>query len=273
MIIDGNKINEEIREELKAKILQAKIAGKLSLAVVWVGDDPVTAKYVKKKEEFGKEIGVQVNVYKYGSGIMTSELAEEVRRILRRDPSGIIVQLPLPNNIDSSEILNMIPINKDVDLLSDRAYQNFVDGKSVVLPPVTGVIKEILERGEVRDLRGLYAVVVGRGRLVGKPAAAWLVNQGARVELLGRDTEDVSVFTKEADIIIAGAGVPKLIKPDMVKSGAIIIDAATTEESGKIVGDVVREAGDSARIFAPVPGGVGPMTVAMLFKNLLMLHC
>jgi methylenetetrahydrofolate dehydrogenase (NADP+)/methenyltetrahydrofolate cyclohydrolase len=264
MIIEGNKINEEIKESLRGH------AKGLSLAIIWVGDDPVSAKYVEKKKKFGEDIGVSVEVFKYGVGMMTSELIEEIKSIAR-DNSGLIVQLPLPKQMDSVMALNMIPINKDVDLLSEKAYQSFVDGKSAILPPVVASIKEIFDRNDLTDLKGLHAVIVGRGKLVGKPAAVWFANQGMTVDLLGRDTIDLLPFTKKADIIIAGAGVPKLIKPDMVRDGVIIIDAATSDVAGSIVGDVDPAVADKARIFSPVPGGVGPITVAMLFKNLVTL--
>ena len=274
MIIDGNKINNEIMEELRSRS-----GGGLSLAIVWVGDDPVSAKYIEKKKRFGEAVGIKVDIFKYGAGILTSELVVELRNILKRDPSGIIIQLPLPKNIDTALILNMIPENKDVDLLSEKAYQNFVEGKSKILPPVVGSIREILERGGVRDMNGLNVVIVGRGRLVGRPAAAWFKSQGAIVDLLGRDTEDISLFTKKADIVVTGAGVPNLITPDMLAEkshtklgGVVIIDAATSDVSGKIVGDVSKDCAKKSFIFSPVPGGVGPITVAILFKNLTTLR-
>ncbi|MBI3633491.1 MAG: bifunctional 5,10-methylenetetrahydrofolate dehydrogenase/5,10-methenyltetrahydrofolate cyclohydrolase [Candidatus Vogelbacteria bacterium] len=275
MIIDGNKIRDEIKEELKEKV---KLLKHLSLAIVWVGNDTVSAKYVEKKKKFGEEVGIKVDVYKYGDGILTDELINEIKKILRNDPTGIIVQLPLPKHVDSQKVLNMLPVNKDVDLLSDAAYKSFTDGISSVLPPVTGAIKEILDRNKIPGLMGLRAVIVGRGKLVGKPAAVWLESMGARVTLLGRDTTDLSQFTKTADIIITGAGVPNLIKPEMLPDkgttklgGVVIIDAATSDVSGKIVGDVDPACADKSLIFSPVPGGVGPITVAMLFKNLVTL--
>ena len=275
MIIDGNKIRDEIKEELKEKV---KLLKNPNLTIVWVGNDPVSAKYVEKKKKFGEEVGIKVDLYKYGEGILTTELIDEIRKILNKDPSGIIVQLPLPKHIDTENVLSILPISKDVDLLSEAAYKSFTDGISLILPPVTGAIKEILDRNKIPGLMGLKAVIVGRGKLVGKPAAIWLESMGARVNLLGRDTLDLSQFTKTADIIITGAGVPDLIKPEMLPEksatklgGVIIIDAATSDVSGKITGDVDPACAEKALIFSPVPGGVGPITVAMLFKNLVTL--
>ncbi len=264
MMVDGKKIRDEIKEELRAK------AHGLSLAIIWVGDDPVSAKYVEKKKKFGEEIGVRVEVFKYSSEIFTSELIEEIKTVAR-EHSGLIVQLPLPKQIDSIMALNSIPADKDVDLLSEYSYKAFLEGQSKILPPVAGAVKEIFERSGFKDLRGMHAVVVGRGKLVGRPVAKWLASQGASVELLGRDTGDVEPFIKKADIIIAGAGVPGLIKPEMIKEGSVVVDAATSDVSGKIVGDVDHGVADKTKLFSPVPGGVGPITVAMLFKNLVIL--
>lgn len=264
MIIEGNKINEEVREKLRGHTKG------LSLAIIWVGDNPVSLKYIEKKKRFGEDIGVNVEVFKYGSGMMTSELIEEIKSI-SREYSGLIVQLPLPKQIDSVFALNMIPINKDVDLLSEKSYQNFVEGKSIILPPVVASVKEIFETSGVGDLRGLHAVVVGKGKLVGKPVAAWLASQGVSVDLLGKEAGDLTPFTIKADIIVSGAGVPGLIKTDMVRDGAIVIDVATSDVGGSMVGDVDPAVALKSKIFSPVPGGVGPITVAMLFKNLVTL--
>lgn len=275
MIIDGNKIKEDIKLELRTKI---QALGKLSVAIIWVGDNSVSAKYVEKKKKFGEEMRIEVRVYKYGDGILTDELIEEVRNISRKNPTGIIIQLPLPKHIDSEKVLNFIPIDKDVDLLSDLAYKAFMEGRSAIIPPVAGAVKEILDRSNISGVMGLNAIIVGRGKLVGRPVAAWLESVGAKVELLGRDTLDLRPFTKKADIIIAGAGVPNLIKPDMLPEkaetklgGVILIDAATSDVSGKIVGDIESTCAEKALIFSPVPGGVGPITVAILFKNLVKL--
>jgi methylenetetrahydrofolate dehydrogenase (NADP+)/methenyltetrahydrofolate cyclohydrolase len=264
MIIDGNKINQEIKEGLRGH------AKGLSLAILWIGDDSVSAKYIEKKKQFGEEIGVRVEVFKYGADMFTSELVEEIKSI-SKEFSGLIVQLPLPKQIDSVTALSTIPVDKDVDLLSDWAYQKFVEGKSQILPPVVASIKEVFEGNDLKDLKGLHAVVVGKGKLVGKPVSVWLASQGASVDLLGREVADLTPFTKNADIIVSGAGVPNLIKPEMVREGVIILDAATSDVSGKIVGDVDPAVADKAKIFSPVPGGIGPITVAMLFKNLVTL--
>lgn len=280
MIIDGKKIAEDIKQDLKDEI---ELIGKPSnrrirLAIIQVGEDPASTKFVEKKEKFAEEIGVGTKIYKLRGDITTSKLRKKISEIVHspvggRKSSGVIVQLPLPSHINTQYILNSIPIQKDVDVLSSRAIGEFVSGKSNILPPVVGAIKEILQLGgEATKLEGKNVVVVGAGLLVGKPVSSWLVNEGATVSVLNKETPNISKFTKEADIIISGAGSPGLIKPDMVKDGVVLIDAGTSDQFGKLVGDIDPSCSTKASLFTPVPGGVGPITVAMVFKNLVELN-
>jgi len=276
MIIDGKKIAEDIKQELKKEIeLMSK---ELKLVIVQVGDDPASLKFVEKKEEFAKEIGVKTKVFKLSKDISTGKLRKKISEIAHspvggKQCFGIIIQLPLPLHINTQYILDSIPTGKDVDVLSKRAMGEFVVSKSKILPPVVGAIKEILSLGgSTAKLTGKNVVVVGAGLLVGKPVAIWLINEGATVSVLGKNTLDLKPFTLMADIIISGAGSPSLINPEMVKDGAVLIDAGASEQSGKLVGDIDSSCGDRASLFASVPGGVGPITVAMVFKNLVELN-
>ncbi|MCR4284170.1 MAG: bifunctional 5,10-methylenetetrahydrofolate dehydrogenase/5,10-methenyltetrahydrofolate cyclohydrolase [Parcubacteria group bacterium] len=276
MIIDGKKIAEDIKQNLKDEIKSTD--KQLRLAIIQVGEDMASSKFVEKKEKFAEEIGVKTKVYKLRGDISTSKLRKKISEITHppfggKKSSGVIVQLPLPSHINTQYILNSIPLQKDVDVLSSRAIGEFVSGKSSVLPPVVGAIKEIfLFGGSTAKLADKNVVVVGAGLLVGKPAANWLINEGATVSVLNKDTLDISKFTKEADIIISGAGSPGLIKPEMIKDGVVLIDAGTSEQAGKLVGDIDPACRDKASLFTPVPGGVGPITVAMVFKNLVELN-
>lgn len=258
MIIDGRQIAKDIKQELKAKLWGRGLV----LAVIWVGDDPATAKFVALKKKFGEAVGVDVRVMEYTNEITEEELSEQLQR-LANDPgiNGIIVQLPLPKHIDVSKILNLVPTSKDVDALN-------VDAS--VLSPVTGAIKEILERNNI-DLNNKRIVVIGKGRLVGMPTAIWLSQEGYDVEIIEKSLKNKEEIIKQADIIISGAGVPRLIKPDMIKDGVIIIDAGTSEDGGALVGDADPACADRCALFTPVPGGVGPITVAVIFKNLAEL--
>jgi len=258
MLIDGKKLAEEIKTTLKGDGLR--------LAIVQVGDDEASRKFIERKEKFAKDISVETRVYNLSSDISTTELRKkmaEISHILEND--GIILQLPLPGHINTQYVLNGIVSKKDVDVLSSRSFGDFATGRSKILPPVVSAIKIIFEKYNV-DVSGKNIVVIGAGRLVGKPVATWLINQEATVSVLNEFTPDISKFAKEADIIISGAGKPGLIKPEMVKEGVIIIDA------GSLVGDVDPKVAEKSSLFTPVPGGIGPLTVAMVFKNLIELN-
>ena len=284
MIIDGKKISAEIQEGQKKRV--ALLGRKITLGVVWVGENPVSGIYVRMKKAFGEEVGIQVNIYNISADISTEDLVKQVKEISEKE-SGIIIQLPLPEKVDSKLVLSNIPEDKDVDLLSEKVYSNFEKGLTKIFPPVVGAIKEILERAGITEdkISGLDVVSIGRGKLVGKPAASWFKTLGANVILLGRDTKDVGEFTKTADIIISGAGVPGIIKPEMLpeksetkfglttngQGGVVLIDASTSDVGGKLVGDVDPACAEKCSVFSPLPRGVGPITVAMLFKYLVTL--
>lgn len=276
MVIDGKKIAEEIKQELKKEV--ELIDEPIKLAIIQVGDNPASSKFVEKKEKFAEEIGVKAKVYKFPEDISTSKLRKKIAEIVHpsadgRQRLGVIIQLPLPSHINTQYILDSVPLGKDVDVLSAKATGEFSAGKSNILPPVVGAVREILSLGDlVSKLVGKNVVVVGAGLLVGKPVATWLINEGATVTVLDKNTRDIKPFTLMADIIISGAGSPGLIKPDMIKDGAVLIDAGTSEQSGKLVGDIDPACSDKASLFTSVPGGVGPITVAMVFKNLVALN-
>ncbi|TSD02741.1 MAG: methylenetetrahydrofolate dehydrogenase (NADP+) / methenyltetrahydrofolate cyclohydrolase [Parcubacteria group bacterium Athens0714_26] len=258
MIIDGKKIAEEIKSTLDS-------AG-LKLAIVMVGDDEASKKFIERKEKFAQDIGVETRVYNLPADISTTELRKKMAEISHiEENDGVILQLPLPVQINTQYVLNGIIASKDVDVLSSRSFGDFSTGRSKILPPVIGAIKEIFKRNNV-EVKNKNVVVVGAGKLVGMPASVWLINQGATVTVVNEFTPDISKFTKNADIIISGAGKPWLIKPEMVKDNVIIIDA------GSLVGDVEPTVAEKASLFTPVPGGIGPLTVAMVFKNLIELN-
>ncbi|MFA6476622.1 MAG: bifunctional 5,10-methylenetetrahydrofolate dehydrogenase/5,10-methenyltetrahydrofolate cyclohydrolase [Candidatus Paceibacterota bacterium] len=259
MIVDGKKLAEEIKQELKVKA-----RGKdLRLAVVWVGEDPVSERYVESKKKFGLDIGIEVVVYEYPSTILEEDLAEEVARLNNDDNlGGVIIQLPLPKEIDEQKILNLISPDKDVDALGDEPR---------VLAPTIGAIKEILERNNI-GLSGKRAVVLGKGKLVGRPAAIWLTQEGADVAVIDSKTLDPASILKQADIIVSGVGRAGLITPGSIKDGVVLVDAGTSESSGQLKGDADPACADKCSLFTPVPGGVGPLTVVMLFKNLIELN-
>lgn len=245
MIIDGKEISENILENLKREIEEKQL--KLKLAVVLVGDDFASKIYVKRKGEACQKIGIKFELFNFPSNIPESELENEIKKISSMpDVSGVIVQLPLPKGFNAEEILKTIPKEKDVESVS----------------PVIRAIEYILKEYNI-SLENKKIALIGRGKLVGGPLAEWLENQNLEVV----DIDGI----KEADVVISGVGKPRLINGDMVKQGAVVIDIGFShDEHGKAVGDVDFESvSPKAGLITPVPGGVGPMTVACLLENLV----
>ncbi len=269
MIIDGGKIAEEIKGELKEKT--AESGQRLRLAIVQVGKDEISKKFIERKKAFAQDIGVDVKIYNISSDISTDKLRKKMAEICHgKKNSGVMVQLPLPVHIKTQYILDSVPVGKDVDVLSSHAFGKFVSGKSKIIPPVAGVIQTIFEKYGINP-EGKNVVVVGKSMLIGRPAAIWCMAQGATVSVLNSKTPDISKFIKDADILITGTGKPGLITADMIKKGSVIIDMGTGLKDGKLAGDVSPRAAEFSGFFTPVPGGTGPVTVAMLFTNLLAL--
>lgn len=266
MRVLGKKIAEDIIKEVGLKI--SRHGRKPVLGVVYAGSNPVVESFIKIKMATAHKLGVSVEVFHLLSST-TEKMVQTVLKIsLDENINGIIVQLPLPSGIDSEEVLNSVSPSKDIDVLSKTAFADFACGKSVFMPPTAGAVAEIFARHKV-DLKGKKIVVVGNGALVGKPVKAWLRLQGADPVVVTSATENSISIIGSADIIISGAGTPLFIKPSMIKDGVILIDAGTSEEGGKMLGDIDPSCEEKASLFTPVPGGVGPITVALLFKNLL----
>ncbi len=267
MIIDGKKIAKELKTSFKEEVVALNTVP--TLVVAMVGDDPASKQFVGIKKRFAEAVGIPIQLIYLPKETNTKTLTDVIKNLSTdNNVGGIVVQLPLPEHIDTQTVLNAISVKKDVDMLSDSAIEQFNKNESQILPPVTGAFAEILKRENV-DIKDKNVVVVGRGALVGKPAAVWLGREGARVEILDKSVDDISVFTRKADILILGAGSPGLITPEIIKEGAIILDAGTSEAAGKLVGDADPACAEKCSIFTPVPGGIGPITVAMIFKNFL----
>ncbi|MFH1181201.1 MAG: bifunctional 5,10-methylenetetrahydrofolate dehydrogenase/5,10-methenyltetrahydrofolate cyclohydrolase [bacterium] len=288
VILDGKKLAEEILTNLKSR------GKKLKLAVVLVGGDSIAQIFINQKRKACEKIGVNFELFKFPTEISGTELRAEIKKIVSdSDNSGVVIQLPLPEQInDVQEILNLVPPKKDVDVLSEESLGKFSQGTLLILPPTVSGISHLLERYRI-NIKGKNIVIVGAGRLVGYPLALGLLRQNATVTVLNRHTQDLSSFTKKADILISGVGKPSLIKGNMVKKGVVVIDAGSAMEKRKAVGDEVcplrgfpssspslRLVGDvdfqsvskKASYITPVPGGVGPLTVACLLDNLVELN-
>lgn len=266
MMVDGTSIARELKEQLARSI--AELPRALSLAV-FVGDQGLaTRKFIAIKKRTADELGVSVLEYPLGAHESTTSLIEQIS-LASKEHDGIIVQFPLPAEVDRSAVQNVLPQSHDVDVLSEDAYTRFKEG-GPVMPPVARALEEIARRYKI-TLSGERVVVVGEGQLVGKPAAEWARLNGAHVVSLNADSADISSETRQADILILGAGVPNLIQPNMIKDDVIILDAGTSEASGKLSGDADPACAEKAALFTPVPGGIGPITVALIFKNLYVL--
>lgn len=263
-IIDGKKVSLESKELLKKKV--AKLKEKLKLVVVSVGDNPASKVYVKQKEKMALEVGYDFWNLHFDK-ITNKELVKEIEK-LNQDTkvTGIIVQLPLPDNLDKNLILNTVSPLKDVDGLTNINLLKLVKNEDSLLPCTPNGVMKLLEYYKV-DLIGKRIVIVGRSELVGLPLFHLLLHKNATVTLCHSKTKDLKSYTKEADILIVAVGKKDLITKDMVKKGSIIIDVGINRVDGKLYGDVASDSIEEASLMTPVPGGVGPMTVISLMEN------
>jgi methylenetetrahydrofolate dehydrogenase (NADP+) / methenyltetrahydrofolate cyclohydrolase len=261
MIVDGKAIAADILRAVRTK-LQGQA---FTMRVIAIAPTPVTESYVRIKERAAREAGVTLEVIRAENDATTEDL---VHKILLPGADAIVVQLPLPEHIDVKKVFDAIPLCADADLLSDAAAERFF-GEGIV-PPVAEAVREILERNEV-ETADKKAVVIGEGKLVGKPVAALLTHMGAKVTTMNIDTWDPKVL-KDADLIVSGVGKAGLIQPEMLRQGVVLIDAGASESEGAIKGDADPACAETVSLFTPVPGGVGPITVACLFKNAANLN-
>ncbi len=268
----GTVVAQSITERLKQEIKNEKLTPKLGIVVV--GEDKPSQVYVKKKCEKAEETGIKAQVFRFPETISEKELLDEIRKLNDdNEIDGFIVQMPLPKQINPELVIKAINPKKDVDgfhsLNMGKVMQNIVDERTFWPATPLGVIK-ILEFYKI-PIEGKKAVVIGRGNIVGKPVAMMLLHKNATVIICHSKTKDLKKETKKADIIIAAAGSPNLVTADMVKKGATVIDVGTTRVivggKEKVVGDVDFNNVIKKANCTPVPGGVGPLTVAMLLSN------
>jgi len=263
-------VAEQIFEEIATKVSAREAAGKPrpALATVLIGDNPASALYVRTKQKNAKQVGIDAHDHRLGAETTTEELIELVVRLNNDEAiSGILVQTPPPRQIDMTRVGAALDPIKDVDGFNPiNAGLVALGLPSGVQPCIPAGIVELLERAGV-SIEGATAVVVGRSNLVGKPAALMLLQRNATVTLCHTRTRDLAERTKSADILVAAAGKLNLITRDMVKTGAAVIDVSTNWVDGKQVGDLGQDVDQVAGWLTPNPGGVGPMTRAMLIKN------
>lgn len=266
MIVDGREIAGAIYDALASEI--AVCGCKPVLSVLTCAPNFATRKFLKIKRDAAARFGVVVRLEELALETTTEHVLEVLQHAISTS-HGVIIQLPFPEHIDIERVLDALPASHDVDAIGKEARERLLSGDTDVLPPVTGAIAEIVKRHNV-VLKDTEAAVVGHGRLVGKPTSAWLSAQGAKVNVIERNA-DLSAALRAADIVVLGAGVPKMVTPEMIKEGVIIFDAGTSEDAGELVGDADPRCAEKAALFTPVPGGIGPITIAVIFKNLVTL--
>ena len=271
-LIDGKRIAADIRAELKeeAARLEKRLCRPAGLAVVLIGEDPASQVYVRNKIKACEEVGIRSFAH-YLPASATQKEAEELVCALAQDKNvdGILVQLPLPAHLDAQEVLACIPAQKDVDGFSAENLGLLARGEEGVVACTPLGVMELLRRSGV-ELRGKRAVVIGRSNIVGKPMAMLLLNADATVTVCHSRTQDLAKICAEADVLVAAIGKPRFVTADMVKEGAVVIDVGINRVDGKLAGDVDFEnVAPKTSLITPVPGGVGPMTIAMLMMNTL----
>ncbi|MEM4633723.1 MAG: bifunctional 5,10-methylenetetrahydrofolate dehydrogenase/5,10-methenyltetrahydrofolate cyclohydrolase [Candidatus Anstonellaceae archaeon] len=267
-IIDGNKMAEEILSQAKKQI--ASLPAKPCLVILIAGENPASLIYTKKKAEDCQKVGIISKTIKLPASASKEQIISEIKK-LNEDNSvdGILVQLPLPQGVDEEEILKEVLPEKDVDGFHPENLGKALLGQGKLLPCTTAGVLHMLKSSGV-SLSGKHAVVVGRSRIVGKPLAFLLLSENCTVTICHSYTKDLAFYTKNADIVCVAVGKPKILKADMVKDGAVVVDIGINREGERLVGDVdFSEVSKKASLITPVPGGVGPMTRAMLIKNTL----
>ena len=273
IIIDGTKIAQDIRRSVREETLAftEKTGVVPGLAVVLAGDDPASKVYVGRKAKACAEAGFLSREYKLPADVGEAELLALIRDLNNdRQIHGILVQLPLPKHIAADKIIAAIDPNKDVDGFHPANVGRLVTGSPLFVPCTPRGIMELIARTGI-SLSGKDAVVIGRSNIVGKPMALLLLAQNATVTMCHSKTKDLPVVARRADVLIAAIGKPRMITADMVKEGAVVIDVGVNRlENGKLAGDVAfDEVALKTSAITPVPGGVGPMTIAMLMRNTL----
>ena len=272
MIIDGKKEAAILREEIKKEILLLKEKTKKApgLSVILIGDYAPSQIYVKNKEKNSKEVGINSEVIKYPKDITEQEVLNKIKE-LNNNPevSGILVQLPLPKHINKEKIINAIHPKKDVDGFNPINVGNLASGYDAIIPCTPLGCLYLIKKIE-KNLSGKHAVIIGRSNLNGKPMAQLLLRENCTVTIVHSKTKDLKAECQKADILVAAVGKANLVKGDWVKKDSIIIDVGINKVEEKIVGDVDFESvKEKVKAITPVPGGVGPMTIACLLKNTL----
>lgn len=269
-LIDGKKISQEIKDELKEKVEALKADGKTgALAVIQVGEDPASSVYVRNKKNACAYIGIESLAYELAESTSEEELLKLIDELNEKEEvKGILVQLPLPSHICEDKVIQAISPKKDVDGFHPQSVGTMTIGEKGFLSCTPAGIIQLLKRSDI-DIEGKHCVVIGRSNIVGKPMALLMLRENATVTIAHSRTKNLPELCKQADILIVAIGKPRFIGAEYVKEGAVVIDVGIhRNENNKLCGDVkFDEVEPIASAITPVPGGVGPMTIAMLMNN------
>lgn len=271
MIIDGKQIAKELELNLIEKL--SKLRNKKILFVIFK-NIPAIEQFVQMKIKVGTRLAIDCEVIKFTGETNNQNALNFLEEVLKKVESescdGVVVQLPLPSELDTDLILNKIPVNLDIDVLGENAIAKYLNNETNFVPPVANAISEILKNINI-DLNNKNILIIGHGRLVGQPVSYYFSKNKIPFDVITEEInkEEYEEKLKNADIIISGVGSPQFIKKEMIKSGVVIIDAGTSEQAGKLVGDAGPDCIDVASYITPVPGGVGPIVVVSLFNNLI----
>ena len=269
-LIDGKKISQEIKDEVKEKVARLKEEGiRISLAVIQVGNNPASTVYVGNKKKACAYVGIQSLAYELPGETTEEELLQLIRELNEKEEvNGILVQLPLPEQIDEDKVIRTIDPKKDVDGFHPQSVGALSIGQKGFVSCTPAGIIQLLKRSDIL-MDGKECVIVGRSNIVGKPMALLLLRENATVTVCHSHTTDLKAVTRRADILIVAIGKAKMVDADYIKEGAVVIDVGMNrDENGKLCGDVDFESvQEKASAITPVPGGVGPMTIAMLMNN------
>jgi methylenetetrahydrofolate dehydrogenase (NADP+) / methenyltetrahydrofolate cyclohydrolase len=263
-MMDGKALAARVRAEIAGEVAQI---GHIGLATVLVGDDPASDVYIRAKHTASAEVGIEARDLRLGAETTEEELLGVVGELNADDAvDGILVQLPLPDGIDEARVIRALDPVKDVDGFHPANAGQLYLGRPTYVPGTALGVIALLEEYEV-ELTGAHAVVVGRSDIVGKPVAMLLLQSHATVTICHSRTRDLAAEVAQADVVVAAVGVPGLVRADWIREGACLIDVGITRTESGLVGDIEPAAAERAALLTPVPGGVGPMTVAMLLRN------
>jgi methylenetetrahydrofolate dehydrogenase (NADP+) / methenyltetrahydrofolate cyclohydrolase len=257
--IDGRILADHILSAVQAQV--QTFSKPPVLGIVTCAPNFETRTYLSFKEKKARAIGIALTIVELDMSATTNDVIQAVSDCVS-SCDAVVVQLPLPAHIDRDRVLESLPSSHDADALNPSTTR--------VLSPVVGAMKYILNKESI-TVRNTNVTIIGGGLLVGLPAYRWFVQEGAHVSLVTRDTHDVSYYTRTADIVVCGAGSPKMLTPNMVREGVVVLDAGTSEDNGELSGDADPRIIEKARLYTPVPGGIGPMTIAILLQNVANL--